>query len=296
MTARRLFSWLLWRTGAAAAIRRMLASGGRFAVIFHGVASGEYSDLPRAVQPSFTAAALRDAVTWIAGRFRLLTPDEFLAGRAAGVLLTFDDGFANNASQALPVLEELDAPAVFFVTARHVREPRDWLPATRELVRAHWHAERPVPEEVARDLFDGMSRQQLALCAEHPLVTIGSHTVGHPFLTRCDDATLRDELEGSRDLLQTWCGRTVDLFAYPTGDYDLRVARAARGAGYRAAFAQDPAGIGLPAYEIPRIGLYAADSPYLAAKLSGLHRRALPLGEVFGGGDVDEQNAGDTRR
>ena len=285
--ARRVFSWLLWRTGAAAAARRLLASRGRLVVTFHGVASRVYGALPTAVQPSFTADGLRAAVAWIAGRFHLLTPDEFLAGETAGVLLTFDDGFANNATQALPVLEELDAPAIFFITTQHVREPRDWLPATRRQVRAHWRAETEVAEELARDLFDGMSREQLELCAAHPLVTIGSHTVGHPFLTRCDDATLGDELERSRDLLQSWCGRTVDLFAYPTGDYDLRVARAARAAGYRAAFAQDPIGVGLPAYEIPRVGLYAADPPYLAAKLSGLHRPALALGEAFGGGDGD---------
>ncbi len=277
MTGRELFSWLLWRTGAAAVTRRLLTSGGRFVVMFHGVASGEVRELPALVQPSFTAAALCGAVAWIASRFRLLTPGEFLAGHTAGVLLTFDDGFANNATQALPVLQELDAPAVFFVTTQHVREPRDWLPATRKLVRKHWRDERQVPDEVARDLFDGMSRDQLEACAEHPLVTIGSHTVGHPFLTRCDDASLSDELERSREQLRTWCGHAVDLLAYPTGDYDLRVARAARAAGYRAAFAQDPAGVGMPAYEIPRIGLYASDPPYLAAKLSGLHRRTLPL-------------------
>ncbi len=294
MSARRLLSWLLWRTGATALARRALTSDGRFVVMFHGVASREYPELPAAVQPSFTAAGLRAAVAWIAGRFRLLTPDELLTGRTPGVLLTFDDGFANNAVQALPVLEELDAPAVFFVTTRHVREPRDWLPATRELVRRHWPADSDVPEDIARDLFDGMSRDQLSACAEHPLVTVGSHTVGHPFLTRCDDATLAGELERSRDQLQSWTDQPVDLFAYPTGDYDLRVARAVRDAGYRAAFAQDavgfakePAGIGLPAYEIPRIGLYAADPPYLAAKLSGLHRRALPLDQTFVDGDAD---------
>ena len=118
-----------------------------------------------------------------------------------------------------------------------------------------------------------MSRADLGACAEHPLVTIGSHTVSHPRLTRCDDAALAAELEESRRLLEDWCGATVDLFAYPKGDYDLRVARAVRDAGYRAAFAEDPVGAGLPDFEIPRIGLYAHDAAYLSAKLSGLHRR-----------------------
>ena len=45
-------------------------------------------------------------VGWLARRFRILTPQEYLEGRTAGLLLTFDDGFANNWSNALPVLEE----------------------------------------------------------------------------------------------------------------------------------------------------------------------------------------------
>ena len=167
------------------------------------------------------------------------------------------------------------------MAAQHVLDPRAWLPATVEQVSAHWPDTSDVPEPIAHDLFDGMSPEQLRACAEHPLVSIGSHTVGHPFLTRCDDIALADELERSKDLLQDWCNCRVDLFAYPSGDYDSRVARAVRDAGYRAAFAEDPVGIDLPVYEIPRVGLYASDPPYLAAKLSGLHRRVLPQERIL---------------
>ncbi len=261
--------------------RRILTRAGSFVVCFHAVAARRYAGLPAAIQPAFDVAELRAAVDWIAGRFEILSPEELLRGEKPGVLLTFDDGFANHATNALPVLEDLEAPAVFFVTAQHVREPRNWLPATRDKVRRHWPAEDEVPESIARDLFDGMSPAQLSSCAEHPLVTIGSHTVHHTFLTRCDDATLRGELVQAKALLEQWCARPVELFAYPAGDYDARVAGAVRTAGYRAAFAEDPVGIGVRAYEIPRIGLYRCDSPYLAAKLSGLHRRALPLKSII---------------
>jgi hypothetical protein len=67
----------------------------------------------------------------------------------------------------------------------------------------------------------------------------------------------------------------VDLFAYPTGDYDSRVIAAVKRAGYRAAFACDSKRLGDPIYEIPRIGIYSADRDYLAVKFSGLHRRGL---------------------
>ncbi len=277
---RRLASQGLWMTGLAALARRVLTRGRSFVVTFHGVASRRYAALPAAAQPSFDATELRAALRWIGRRFDFLTPRQLLQGERCGVLLTFDDGFANNPGNALPVLEELNAPAVFFVTAQHVRDPSDWLPATRETARRHWRREDLVPEPIARDLYDGMSREQLTTCAEHSLLTIGSHTVHHPFLTGCDDAGLAAELKHSKTLLEEWCGRPVDLLAYPTGDYDLRVALAVKAAGYRAAFAEDSREVGLPSYEIPRIGLYDSRGSYLAAKLSGLHRPALSASRI----------------
>ncbi len=287
MTGRRLLLWLLWGTGAARAARAALVRDGRFVVELHGVA-GRRWDLPGGEVP-FTSSDLEAVLGWLADRFPMLTPGELLAGEGPGVLLTFDDGLANNVAHALPILEAFSAPAVFFVSTRHVLEPRDWLPASRRRARELWGGEDRVPEEVARDLFDGMSREQLRSCAEHPLITVGSHTVGHPYLTRCDDGTLRRELERSKRQLEQWCGRPVDLFAYPAGDYDPRVVRAVCDAGYRAAFAEDAiglgaAGIGSPAYEIPRVGLYGSDPAYLAVKLSGLHRRALPPAPIMGSG------------
>ncbi len=265
----------LWLSGLAALARRLLTARGSFVLTFHGVASRRYEELPPSVQPSFDAAGLGAALGWLSRRFAFLEPEELLAG-GRGVLLTFDDGFANNVENALPILEEYSAPAIFFVTAQHVQEPRDWLPATRETVGRHWESPEQVPEQIARDLFDGMSRDQLRTCAEHPLVTVGSHTVHHPFLTACDDRRLAEELAHSKALLEDWTGTGVELFAYPSGDYDLRVARATRAAGYRATFAEDTRSVGLPAWEIPRVGLYDSAAPYLAAKLSGLHRPAIP--------------------
>ncbi len=270
----------LWLSGLATVARRILTAGRSFVLTFHGVAARREEVLPIHLQPSFDAAELLTALRWIGRRFRFLTPQQLLDGEQHGVLLTFDDGFANNYRNALPILEELETPAVFFVSARHVRDPRDWLPATLDTVHRHWPRQDQVPEPIARDFYDGMTREQLATCAEHTLLTIGSHTVHHPFLTRCDDATLAAELERSKSLLEEWTGRRVELFAYPAGDYGLREARAVRAAGYRAAFAEDSKDVGLAAYEIPRIGLYDYRAPYLAAKLCGLYRRALPAHRI----------------
>ncbi len=271
---------LLWWSGLSRACRVLLTRGGSFVLLLHGVASRRYRDIPLSAQPSMDARDLRRVLGWLGSRFPFLTPEQ-LSGRQPGVLLTFDDGFANNARVALPLLEEFQAPAVFFVTTQHVQEPGNWLPATRRQAQDHWTNLEDVPREVARDLYDGMSVDELILCASHPLITIGSHSVSHPFLTRCDDPSLRRELGESKAFLESIAGREVELFAYPTGDYDRRVAEATRRAGYRRAFAVDSSRQGPAGFEIPRVGIHAADPAYLGAKLSGLHRRALRPGRSW---------------
>lgn len=269
---------VIHRSGLAALSRRLLASRGRFVVELHGVPCQPAGELPPSLRPPIVRDDLRRILRWIGSRFPFLGPEEFLRGRDPGVLLTFDDGFASQATVALPLLEEFGAPAVFFVTTRHVEDPADWLPFVRRQLDEHGRGS--ASEETLHHLYDGMSVGELRRAAESPMVTIGSHTVSHPFLSRCDDEELARELGASRRRLEEWIGASVDLLAYPTGDYDARVARAVRQAGYRAAFVEDSKGLGLGAFEIPRIGLYRSDPAYLAAKLSGLHRRALPLEEA----------------
>ncbi|HEX9639345.1 MAG TPA: glycosyltransferase [Acidobacteriota bacterium] len=274
MSLKRSSAFVLWVSGITHLSRRLLAQRGRFVLLFHGVVRQPYSDFPAAAQPYPTQDQLRSIFGWLRERFDFLTSRDLMESRKPGVLLTFDDGLANNHTNVVPVLAEFNAPAVFFVTTQHMIQPNDWLPATRQLLAEHWNG-RPVPPEVAVDLFDGMSRGQIAELGQHPLVEIGSHSVTHPLLTQCGSDRLRLELEESRRQLQEVSGQPVDLFAYPTGDYDRRVAEAVRAAGYRAAFAMESYRIGLPAFEIPRIGIYASDRAYLSVKLSGLHRKQL---------------------
>lgn len=266
------------RSGLAELSRRLLARRGRFVLELHGVARETVSELPRSAQPSFCAADLRALLSWLAGRFPCLTPEAFLQGGESGVLLTFDDGYANNVTNVLPLLEEYEVPAVFFVTTQHVLNPRNWLPSIRRITAGLPTAGLPTEdfsEELRRDLFDGMSKGDLKRLAASPLARVGGHTVSHPLLTGCDAAALASELAESKRFLEQVVGRPVDLFAYPTGDYDRRVAQAVRAAGYRAAFVEESRNLGLGRWEIPRLGLYSADQAYLAAKLSGLHRRPL---------------------
>jgi peptidoglycan/xylan/chitin deacetylase (PgdA/CDA1 family) len=281
-TRQNLITRLISKSGLAALFRAATVGRGRFVLAFHGITAVRPVDVPRTIQPSMSVDEFRSVLGWLRQRFKFLTPAEFFQADQRGVLLTLDDGFASNFTNALPLLCDFDAPAIFFVSVQHVVNPRDWLPASRERALRHWPSVDAVPDDLAAQFWDGMTQDQVREAARHPLITIGSHTIGHPHLPRYDDASLAEEMTGSKRMLEEITGQTVDLFAYPYADYDRRSAEAARSAGYRAAFAVDPIPVGLPAYEIPRIDLYWTDPAYLDVKLSGLFRRPIkdnPLAE-----------------
>ncbi len=64
---------------------------------------------------------------------------------------------------------------------------------------------------------------------------IGSHSRTHEILTQLGEASLQDEVTGSRRVLETGLGRTIRSFSYPNGAVDDAVARAVAEAGYRCA-------------------------------------------------------------
>lgn len=66
-------------------------------------------------------------------------------------------------------------------------------------------------------------------------ITIGSHTLTHARLTRCNDAQLNAEVHGSKAALERELQVPITAFAYPFGmasDHDERVAQVVRDAGF----------------------------------------------------------------
>jgi peptidoglycan/xylan/chitin deacetylase (PgdA/CDA1 family) len=87
---------------------------------------------------------------------------------------------------------------------------------------------------------------------------VGSHTVTHAHLTRVTDGELARELKESRERLEAELARPCRFLAYPYGEEDDRVRRAARAAGYEAAFglSSDRAP---DRYAVPRVGIWRKD-------------------------------------
>lgn len=122
------------------------------------------------------------------------------------VALTFDDGFRDNLTVALPILEKYNMPMTLFVTAGFIGK-------------------------------EGyLSADELRLMAQHPLVTIGAHGLTHPHFNELTPDQARFELRESRRLLEQMTGLTVDLMAWPYGECTESLEDLSEECAYRASW------------------------------------------------------------
>ncbi|MDH3704724.1 MAG: polysaccharide deacetylase family protein [Acidimicrobiia bacterium] len=118
-----------------------------------------------------------------------LAAGEDLSGK---VVVTFDDGTADFAEHAVPVLECYQVPVTLYVATEYIDKQRSFPDAGKPLTWA-----------------------SLQDCVSTGLVTVGSHTHTHALLDRIDARAAAVELDRSIQLLGDRLGRSVEHFAYP---------------------------------------------------------------------------------
>ena len=165
-------------------------------------------------------------IRWLAPRFDIVSLEEAQRRIRTGdntrpcVSITFDDGYADNCRQAIPLLVRNQIPCTYFVTLRNVLEGE------------------PFRHDVAQgNRFEPNNLEQLRAMAAAG-IEIGAHTHTHPDLAKItDQRQLYHEVVESGRELQALLGRPVRYFAFPFGQRENLTSRAfqlARQAGYEA--------------------------------------------------------------
>ena len=165
-------------------------------------------------------------------------------------VLTFDDGWADWLSVALPLLQRLEVRATFYVCP-------GWFGTESDLIGRG--AGRLLDEEGVGALHEaGME--------------LGAHSVSHPDLRKLEDSALAEEIGGSKAAVERITGQPCRTFAYPYGLYDERVERAAGTAGFELAFTWQPGP--WRALATPRLPVAARHgATRLALSMLGVRRR-----------------------
>jgi len=77
------------------------------------------------------------------------------------------------------------------------------------------------PTAAQREAFDVMDWNDLR-SLDRNLITVGSHTLSHPILTKLNGQEIESEILDSRQCLEQRLERKIDFFCYPNGAYDRR--------------------------------------------------------------------------
>jgi peptidoglycan/xylan/chitin deacetylase (PgdA/CDA1 family) len=152
------------------------------------------------------------------------------------VVVSFDDGYASQYTEAFPVLRRLRWPGVLNL-AVHNEQVAGGMPVSKlkKLAAAGWE--------------------------------INAHTINHVDVTKVDAVTLKHEVAGSRQIIRRQLHVPVDFFCYPSGRFDPAAIAALQRAGYLGALTTQP-GLAKPAtpYTLNRIRVNGTDGPTTPAE------------------------------
>ena len=126
--------------------------------------------------------------------------------------VTFDDGFEDNLTEALPVLKKYGFKATIYLVPEYSEN--------------RW-------EGFEDKRYDSLlNREQINEMLESGLIEFGSHTLNHRNLLRCTDEEAQYEILESKHAVETLTGMPCHSFAYPYGKYDEKLIQMVRDAGY----------------------------------------------------------------
>lgn len=212
---------------------------------YHSISSERQDGL--AVRPQDFEWQIR----WLANHgYRSATLPAFIRGEIPEdervVLITYDDGYADNYTEAFPILMKYGFTATIFLVTNAVGQEH-----------VYWWDLPKLASTPDRRLFYPLNWEQIYQMAKAG-IAFGSHTCSHPrALTELPREECWREIYDSRAVLQQKLGDEVASFCYPRGDLNPDVVGMVAVAGYSCAVVTPPR-VGIPhsRYTMRRVSLY----------------------------------------
>lgn len=129
------------------------------------------------------------------------------------VVLTFDDGYKDNFTVALPLLKKYGQIGNVFSISNWQGKENKW-------------------ENFGKELTLTMDKEELHKWQSFGNY-VGSHTVDHPFLADCSTERLHFELVESKAAIESVTGVPATCICYPYGNFNANVIEVAKQCGYK---------------------------------------------------------------
>ena len=196
-------------------------------------------DIPRGIEFSFyvTPTAFAQQMGFLSrNRFNIITLDELIDYKDKSktpppntIIITFDDGYADNYVNAFPILEKYNFKATFFIVTDYIDSEQvfDWLKLDK------W----PLLDQPENKASWLPFNQQHILDMQARGASFGSHTKTHCALNKIKEEEAIKEIENSKKWLEEILSKPIRCFSYPYGGMNERVKGLVKDAGYEIAVA-----------------------------------------------------------
>ncbi len=169
------------------------------------------------------------------GFIHRLTPDKKF------LILTADDGYKDNLTRMLPLLEKYDLKATVFVVSDETHN--------------RWDTDHPTNPDTKIGL---LTPDEIRALDQSGRVEIGGHTLSHAKLDELPKEEQRREILENKKQLEEILGHPILSFAYPFGNLNDSSKQEVKAAGYELAFATDsgPKALHQDCFQIRRINVF----------------------------------------
>lgn len=173
------------------------------------------------------------------------------------LFVSVDDGWRDNIANVASFAEQNNIPVCYFISTEPMESGKFWwtgvAKADVKRLKHVSNAERQrflnaqyrSTDTMGRDSVsrNALASEEIKSLSQMSHATIGNHTHNHPILPQCTDQELEFELGEAHHRLSTLTKKTVEFFAYPSGEFDGREQHILVRMGYSMAFSTESRGM-----------------------------------------------------